>query len=596
MHFYGPSVHDDGPVGKVYDHHLATRLLHYLRPHRGHVALAVLLLLFTSLVQLAGPWLTKVAIDRYIERRDLDGLTRIGLLYLAVLVAGFGLQYSQVYLTQLIGQRVMHRLRTQLFAHLQRLSLTFFDHNPVGRLMTRVNNDVQVLSDLFSSGVVMIFGDLFLLLGIMIAMLVMNWPLALATFSAIPLLFVSAWLFRRYVRKAYRAIRTQVGRIQAFLQEHVVGMRIVQLFTREERSFDIFREHNLKHYRAQIQTVFYHAVFFPVVELIGALAVGLILWRGGSQILGGTLTLGAMVAFIQYAERFFRPIRDLLERFNILQSSMAASERIFHLLDLEPRIQDPPDPVRLETLRGDIRFENVWFSYGNDDEWALREVSFHIRPGERVALVGETGAGKSSIMNLLTRAYEPDRGTIWLDGVDLRRLRQKDIHRHIGIVLQDVVLFSRSVMDNIRLGNHDASEEELVAAAREANAEPFVRQLPEAFDTQIREGGSLLSVGQKQLLAFARALAYDPEILILDEATSNVDPETDLMIQAALRRLLRGRTAIIIAHRLSTIRSAHRIFVFHKGTLRESGNHDELMERQGIYSCLYDLQYREQES
>jgi len=596
VHFYGPSVHDDGPVGKVYDHHLATRLLHYLRPHRGHVALAVLLLLFTSLVQLAGPWLTKVAIDRYIERRDLDGLTRIGLLYLAVLVAGFGLQYSQVYLTQLIGQRVMHRLRTQLFAHLQRLSLTFFDHNPVGRLMTRVNNDVQVLSDLFSSGVVMIFGDLFLLLGIMIAMLVMNWPLALATFSAIPLLFVSAWLFRRYVRKAYRAIRTQVGRIQAFLQEHVVGMRIVQLFTREERSFDIFREHNLKHYRAQIQTVFYHAVFFPVVELIGALAVGLILWRGGSQILGGTLTLGAMVAFIQYAERFFRPIRDLLERFNILQSSMAASERIFHLLDLEPRIQDPPDPVRLETLRGDIRFENVWFSYGNDDEWALREVSFHIRPGERVALVGETGAGKSSIMNLLTRAYEPDRGTIWLDGVDLRRLRQKDIHRHIGIVLQDVVLFSRSVMDNIRLGNHDASEEELVAAAREANAEPFVRQLPEAFDTQIREGGSLLSVGQKQLLAFARALAYDPEILILDEATSNVDPETDLMIQAALRRLLRGRTAIIIAHRLSTIRSAHRIFVFHKGTLRESGNHDELMERQGIYSCLYDLQYREQES
>ncbi|MFH1574740.1 MAG: ABC transporter transmembrane domain-containing protein, partial [Acidobacteriota bacterium] len=484
MHFYGPSVHDDGPVGKVYDRHLARRLLAYLTPHRGQVGLAVTLLLFTSLVQLAGPWLTKVAIDRYIQRGDLRGLTRIGLMYLGVLVAGFGLQYAQVYITQIIGQRVMHRLRTQLFSHLQRLTLTFFDHNPVGRLMTRVNNDVQALSDLFSSGVVMIFGDLFLLLGIMIAMLAMNWRLAVATFSAIPLLFVAAWWFRRYVRKAYRMIRTQVGRIQAFLQEHVVGMKIVQLFNREEASFRLFQERNMAHYRAQIQTVLYHAVFFPVVELISALAVGLIIWRGGSQILGGTLTLGAMVAFIQYTERFFRPIRDLMERFNILQSSMAASERIFHLLDMEPAIQDPPDPVRFESLRGDIQFHNVWFSY-NEDEWALRDVSFHIRPGERVALVGETGAGKSSIMNLLTRMYQPDRGSITLDGVDIRRLRQEDIHRHIGIVLQDVVLFSRSVRENIALGSPGASEEHLMAAAREANAETFIGRLPEKFDTQI---------------------------------------------------------------------------------------------------------------
>jgi ATP-binding cassette subfamily B protein len=591
VHFYGPSVHDDGPAGRVYDRRLARRLSGYVGPYRRYVALAVFLLLLASAVQLAGPWLTKVAIDRYIQEGDLHGLTRIGLLYLAVLLVGFALQYCQVYLTQLIGQRVMHQIRTDLFSHLQTLSMKFFDHNPVGRLMARVNNDVQALSDLFGHGVVMIFGDLFILIGIMIAMLAMNWRLAVVTFVAIPLLFAAAWAFRRYVRIAYRAIRTQVGRMNSFLQEHVVGMKIVQLFGREEESFHSFREINREHFRVQVQAVFYHAIFFPAVELIGALAIGLIIWYGGSKILTGALTFGAMVAFIQYVERFFRPIRDLMERFNVLQSSMAASERIFHLLDTEPEIADPADIVRLEPVRGEIEFKNVWFSYNGGNGWALRDVSFHIRPGERVALVGETGAGKSSIMNLLTRMYSPDQGSILLDGVDIRQLAQEDIHRHIGIVLQDVVLFSRSVMDNIRLGNPDAPGDDLREAARQANASAFIDRLPERYDTQIREGGSLLSVGQRQLLAFTRALAYDPQVLILDEATSNVDPETDQTIQAALKRLLKGRTSIIIAHRLSTIQAADRILVFHHGQLRESGSHQELMKRGGIYSCLYDLQY-----
>lgn len=596
MHFYDPSVHDDRPAGKIYDRRLARRLLGYLRPHRRHVTWAVFLLLLASAVQLVGPWLTKVAIDSYIEEGDLAGLTRIGLLYLAVLVAGFGLQFSQVYLTQLIGQRVMHRLRTELFSHLQGLSLKFFDRHPVGRLMTRVNNDVQALSDLFSSGVVSVIGDLFILVGIMAAMLVMNWRLAVVTFTAIPLLFTAAWVFRRYVREGFRAIRTWLGRLNAFLQEHVVGMKVVQLFNHEKKSLGAFQQLNREHLKAHLRTVFYHAVFFPVVELIGALAVGLIIWRGGSQILEGTLTLGSMVAFIQYTDRFFRPIRDLLERFNVLQSSMAASERVFHLLDTRPEIEDPARPVRLEAIRGEIEFQNVWFCYDRGDGWALRDVSFHIRPGERVALVGETGAGKSSIMNLLTRSYEPDRGVITLDGVDVRRLNQEDLHRHIGVVLQDVILFSRSVADNIRLGRPEAAPEEIRSAARAANADRFVSRLPERYDTPIREGGSLLSVGEKQLLAFARALAYGPEVLILDEATSDVDVETDRLMQEALGRLLEGRTSIIIAHRLSTIRAADRILVFHRGALREAGTHRELVERRGIYHCLYEMQYREQQA
>jgi ATP-binding cassette, subfamily B, multidrug efflux pump len=600
---------EDDVVGKAYDARLMRRLLHYLRPYRVQAGLALAAIIANSMLQLAQPYLLKVAIDRYIPSGSVDGINRIALWYFAILIAAFILEFAQTWLLQTMGQRIMFDMRVQIYGHLQRLDLRFYDRNPVGRLMTRVTTDVDVINDLFTSGVVSVFGDVFTLAGIMIVMLSMNWKLALVTFAVLPLIVLVTQWFRRNVRESYRTVRRLIARINAYLQEHITGMGTVQLFRREARVYSRFEAINEEHRKANVDSVFYYAVFYPAIEVIGALASALTIWYGGGSVLQGTLTLGSLVAFLLYSQRFFRPISDMSEKFNILQAAMASSERIFKLLDepvsIESRSGSPKASRRSPTHEGrkggggHIVFDHVWFAYNpteaGEPDWVLRDVSFEVAPGERVGVVGATGAGKSTLINLLLRFYDVSKGRILVDGVDVRDMDLHGLRALFSLVLQDVHLFSGTIADNIRLGEATISDDEVRRAAAAVHADSFVARLPGGFAAPVAERGATLSVGQKQLLSFARALAFDPRILVLDEATSSVDTETEILIRDALHVLMSGRTTIAIAHRLSTIQDMDKILVLHKGHLREMGTHQELLALRGIYYKLYQLQYKDQE-
>ncbi len=586
-------AHEDQVFGKAYDARLMRRLLAYIRPYRGSAFLALLYILTASSLSVVPPYLTKIAIDKYITTKNLPGLSLVSALYLATLGANFAFSYGQTWVMNLMGQRIMYDLRMEIFRHLQKLDVAFFDRNPVGRLMTRVTTDVDALNELFTAGVISVFGDLCTLTGIIITLFLMNYRLALAVFSVVPLLFLVTLLFKIKVRDSFRRVRTAIARINAFLQENITGTNVVQIFTQEKKQYDKFTRVNREHLDANLQSIFYYAIFFPLLELVGALAVALIVWYGGLQVFAGTLTLGALVAFVQYSDRFFRPISDLSEKYTILQAAMASSERIFKLLDTPPCITTPAEPKARTVREGSVEFRDVTFSY-NAGQPVLHNISFKVEPGEKVALVGATGAGKSTIIALLSRFYDVDRGEILVDGINIHDFDLQGLRRSIGVVLQDVFLFSGSVADNIRLGNDEISAETLRHAAETVHASRFIEHLEKQYETDVGERGSSLSVGQKQLLAFARALAYDPRILVLDEATSSIDTETEILIRDALEKLLAGRTSIIVAHRLSTIQNADRIIVLHRGRIRETGSHQELLRIKGIYWRLYQLQYKDQ--
>jgi ATP-binding cassette subfamily B multidrug efflux pump len=580
---------DDEIVGKAYDAVLMRRLMGYLRPYWVWVLVALAAIISASVLQLAQPYLMKLAIDRYISAGDVAGMNRIALLFLAILLASFVLEFVQTYVLQLTGQRIMFDLRAQIYGHLQRLDVAYYDRNPVGRMMTRVTTDVDALNDLFTSGVVSVFGDIFTLAGIMIVLLAMDWRLALVAFSVLPLIVVITQWFRRGVRDSYRTVRTWIARINAFLQENITGMATVQLFRREARNFAQFDGINGRHRDANIDSIVYYAVFYPLVEVVGALATALIIWWGGAWVLGGALTLGSLVAFIQYSQRFFRPISDMSEKFNLLQSAMAASERIFKLLDTPVAVTSPAAPGRAE-WRGHVTFDHVSFAYDGEHD-VLRDVSFEVRPGQRVGIVGATGAGKSTIINLLMRYYDVTKGRVLVDGVDVRDIDLSELRRRFSLVLQDVHLFSGTIGGNVRLGNPDIGDDDVQRALQAVHADRFVDRLPRGVETPVAERGATLSTGQKQLLSFARALAFDPRILVLDEATSSIDTDTELLIRDALRVLMAGRTTIAVAHRLSTLQDMDTILVLHKGQLREAGSHQELLAQRGIYYRLYQLQY-----
>jgi len=586
--------HDDEVLGKAYDARLMRRLLQYLRPYWRLVAAALVAIFTGSLAELAQPYLFKVAIDRHIATGQLAGLGGVAALYLATLIVAFAAEYGQTWLVQWIGQRIMFDLRMAIYGHLQKLDVRYYDRNPVGRLMTRVTSDVDAINDLFTSGVITVFDDVFMLAAIMGTLLWMNWRLALVTFTVLPLIVVITQWFRKNVRNSYRVVRGWVARINAFLQENITGMTTVQLFGREALNFDRFDGINRKHADANIESIFYYAVFYPAIEGVSTLATALILWYGGVSVMRGALTLGALVAFLQYSQRFFRPISDLSEKFNVLQAAMASSERIFKLLDepvtVESASEDRKKGVRPPS-RGHIAFEHVWFAY-NDEDYVLKDVSFEVRPGERVGIVGATGSGKTTLINLLLRFYDVTRGRITVDGVDVRDLDLADLRALFSLVLQDVHLFSGTIADNIRLGDARIDDEQVRRSAEAVHAHGFISRLPDGYRSAVAERGATLSVGQKQLLSFARALAFDPKVLILDEATSSVDTETELLIRDALHALMAGRTTIAIAHRLSTIQDMDQILVLHKGQLREAGTHQELLARRGIYFRLYELQYQ----
>jgi ATP-binding cassette subfamily B protein len=619
--------HEEERLGKAYDARLMRRLLGYVRPYRRLAAAAVALILLSSLLQLVGPLATAVAFDLYmdppgegesvsiaarwvagsLEEAGIfltpeQGVALTALVYLGSLFLAFAVLYWQAYLMQMMGQRIMYDLRREVFARFQRLAVPYFDRNPIGRLVTRVTSDIDALNELFTAGLVSIFGDLALLAGIVGVLFWLNWKLALVTFSILPLLLVLTLWFKVKARDSYREVRVKIARINAFLQEHITGMQVIQLFNREARAAAEFGEINRDHRDANVRAIFYYAVYYPAVELITAFGVGLIVWYGGLRVMAGALSLGALIAFLQYAQRFYQPLSDLSDKYNILQAAMAASERTFRVLDTPIAIASPPDPYRPSApagaeagaVAGEIAFEDVSFAY-KEGEPVLSDVSFRVAPGETLAIVGHTGAGKSTLANLLLRYYDVGAGRVTVDGVDVRDWDLQALRRSIGLVLQDVFLFAGTVARNIRLDEERIDDERLRWAAREAQALGFIERLPGGFEAPVKERGAGLSVGQKQLIAFARALAFDPRVLILDEATSSIDTETEQLIQQALERLLAGRTNLVIAHRLSTVQKADRILVLHKGEVRELGTHQELLAQRGIYWKLYQLQFRDQE-
>jgi ATP-binding cassette subfamily B multidrug efflux pump len=587
---------EEEALGKAYDARLMKRLLEYLRPYRGYVALAVAILMVASFLQVVGPWLTRIAIDDAIPNRDGPLLAKLAGAYVAAITAGFFLMYGQTVLTTWLGQRVMYDLRTEIFGKLQRMDLRFYDRNPVGRLMTRITSDVETLNELFSSGVVAVFGDVFTLGFILAAMLYMDWKLALVTFSVLPFVALTAVLFRARIRTAYRDIRVRLAHLNAYLHERFTGIAVVRLFNREQADSERHAAINQDYLEAHLRSITYYALFFPVIELFTAIALALIIWRGGASIMEATVSVGVLAAFLQYARRFFRPIQDLSEKYNLLQGAMASSERVFKLLDREIEIVGPETETVLDApVSGRIEFEDVWFAYGKSADgewdWVLKGVSFQANPGERLAIVGHTGAGKTTLINLLMRYYEPQRGQIRLDGVPIEQIGLDALRAHIGLVLQDVFLFSQDVSYNIRLGASEISDERVRAAAERIGAAPFIERLPKGYGQELGERGSTLSVGERQLVSFARALAFDPQILILDEATSSVDSEIEAQIERATDELMAGRTSMVIAHRLSTVKGADRIVVLHHGELAEEGSHEELLEAGGLYARFHELQF-----
>lgn len=585
---------DDEILGKAYDSKLMKRLLTYIKPYKKYVIIAILLNIFVAALGPLRPYLTKIAIDDYILNSNFDGLRLIAILLFLSLVLQAVIQYFLTYYTQYLGQRTLYDIRTQIFEHTQKLALKYFDRTPIGRIVTRATNDVESLSELFSSGIVMVFSDVFIIIWILVFMFSMDIQLSLVTLSVLPVLFYGTFLFRKKVRETYRDVRFHLARLNSYMQEHVTGMNVVQIFRKEKDELKNFSKINADHRNANIKSIFYYAIFFPGVELLSSIAIALIIWYGGGEVIQGTVKLGDLFAFIQFTEMFFRPIRDLSEKYNILQTSMASSERIFKLLDNDTFIQNPENPVKLNGVKGDIQFKDVWFAY-DDENFVLKNINFNINPGETVAIVGHTGAGKSTLINILTRFYDINKGSILLDGIDIRKVDKRDLRKYISIVLQDVYLFSGTIESNINMDNEEIGLEKIIKAAKTVGADKFISNLPNQYKEEVKERGATLSVGQKQLISFARALAYDPKILILDEATSSIDTETEHLIQSAIEKLLVGRTAIVIAHRLSTIQNADKIIVLHKGEIREIGNHQELLAKRGIYYKLYQLQYKDQE-
>ena len=627
------SAHEEEVLGKAYDSRLMKRLLRYLAPYKWQVAIALGSILLKVGADVLGPYLTKIVIDRYLapvpglhtrfdrflSSNPFAGIAQIAALYVGLLVFSFLLEYLQTYYMQWAGQMVMFDLRKEIFRHLQRMHIGFYDKNPVGRLVTRVTSDVDALNEMFTSGVVSIFEDVFVLAGIVAIMLQMNTKLALITFAVLPLIAIATKIFRDKVRDSYRRIRVAIARINAYLQEHVSGMVVLQLFNREKRAFDKFSDVNATHMDAFKDAIMAHAVYYPVVEILSSIAIACVIWFGGNDVIRGASTIGILAAFIQYAQRFFRPIQDFSEKYNILQSAMASSERIFKLLDTPVEITSPAVTKKPEGP-GRIEFDHVWFAYRNipidtgdgkngkgasragadihtttEPDWVLRDVSFVIEPGETVAIVGHTGAGKTTIISLLMRFYDVQKGAIKIDGVDVKDMDLADLRRRFGVVLQDPFLFTGTVEGNIRLGTQFITDEDVQQAAIDVNLADFIRTLPQGFKEEVRERGSTLSTGQKQLISFARALAHNPKILILDEATSSVDTETEFKVRDALSRMVEGRTSVVIAHRLSTVQRADKIIVMHKGSVREEGTHQQLLAQRGIYYKLYQLQYKDQE-
>ncbi len=585
---------DEDKLGKGYDAQLMRRLLVYLRPYRIYVGLALLLLLVAMVAQLATPYLIKVAFDEHIAIGDADGLIIIAIQLLVIMFVEFLTGYGQIRIMEWIGQSAMYDLRQKLFAHIQSMHLGFYDKNPSGRLLTRVTSDVNALNEMFASGVVDILGNIVTLAGIVVVMMILSPKLSLVTFIILPLIIGATFVFRKRVRDSYREIRIMIAKLNAFTQEHLAGINEVQNFVQERKTMARFEKVNTELMDQHKRSILYYAVFFPIVELIGAISLALIVWYGGGQVVQEAISFGTLVAFIQYVEMFYRPIRDLAEKYNILQSAMAAAERVFNILDTKSDITVPADPKTIPNFSGAISYENVNFAY-NKDHQVLHDINLQIRPGEKVALVGATGSGKTTSVSLICRFYDINSGAIKFDNIDIRELHPQFVREQIGLVLQDVFLFSGSIRENITLGNEDITEEQLVAAAERVGLLPFVNRLENGFDHKVGERGGSLSVGQRQLVSFARALAYNPRVLILDEATSSVDNETETIIQKAIQKLFEGRTSLIVAHRLSTIKEADKILVYHKGRIVEQGKHEELLKLRGIYWRLYQLQYQDQE-